>query len=471
MYAGQQGDREMAAAVVLCEIRRDNVVEIVFLEDGTGVARLGDGSSVEFFPGDKGAYMVAVAAEKLVPIRAAEIPDIPVADPEPVGETGSGTAGRIALGFSLLFGGWFAFHTLRSRRVKAPLAVGRGRLRGGGLDIPATRFSDVAGSKEAIEDLREMVDVLCNPERYQAVGARTPRGALLIGPPGTGKPLLARAVAGESGVPFYPVAGSDFVEMYVGVGPKRVREVFAKAKKHGRAIVFIDEIDAVGRKRSGLAVSGGEQENENTLVALLNELDGFTSSGVVVLAATNRPDVLDEALCRPGRLDRRVYVGLPDLRERSAIAALHLRGKPLEADVSADMVARKTAGMSGAQIEQVCNEAALLAARAGRKTLTGRDLADAAEYVAMGRARHSALVNVEDRLVTAWHEAGHAVAALRYPNAPRPLSVSIVPRGVAGGSTWLDAPERMIVSRPDLKARLVVALAGRAGEELYMGGE
>jgi cell division protease FtsH len=329
----------------------------------------------------------------------------------------------------------------------------------------------VAGCKEAIEDLQEIVDVLKNPDRYMKIGARTPRGALLVGPPGTGKTLLARAVAGEAGVPFFSAAGSDFVEMYVGVGAQRVRDVFERAKKEERAIIFIDEIDAIGRKRQERAVSGGEQESENTLIALLNELDGFKGSGVIVLAATNRPDVLDSALCRPGRLDRRVHVGLPDAKEREAILQVHLRNKPLESGINIGSVAARTPGVSGAQLEQICNEAALIAAREAAALVTQAHLASAVEYVSMGRARKSASISEHDRKVTAWHEAGHALAALLLPDAQDPAAVSITPRGQAGGVTWMTGSESHLTTRAQLRAQLSVALAGRAAEELLMSGE
>lgn len=468
----EQRSRKAATDLVACEIGRGNVDEIVFLSDGSGAATLVDGTSIEFDAGTKGTWLAATAAGAGVTIRAARTPDLVERTDVDAGADDGGVSipGILSLTAAVAFAGWWAFRHIRGRRTAVPVGHrARGTKRND--DIPETRFSDVAGCKEAIDDLREMVDILRNPDRYQLIGARTPRGALLVGPPGTGKTLLARAVAGESGVPFFPVAGSDFVEMYVGVGARRVRDVFEKARKRGRAIVFIDEIDAVGRKRSSTIVGGGEQEHENTLVALLNELDGFRQTGVIVLAATNRPEVLDDALCRPGRLDRRIHVGLPDARERAEIAKVHLRGKPAGAGVSAERIAAGTVGMSGAQIEHVCNEAALLAARTGRDRIEERDLDDAIGYVALGRARTSALVTDEQRTITAWHEAGHAVTALRHPGADRPRNVSIVPRGQSGGVTWLETSENPILSRRALKARLVTTLGGRAGEELLLGGE
>jgi len=457
---------------VLCELDRGNVSEVLYLEGGAAVAVLADGTRVQFsLPVGREAWFVARTVDAGATVAASESIDIDT-DGRVDAETSRGThpAGILVLLLSGV-GGVALFVRWRQQR-HTRVAVG-GTAAGGRVkrsDIPETRFSDVAGCAEAVEDLREMVDILQHPENFAAVGARTPKGALLVGPPGTGKTLLARAVAGEAGVPFFSAAGSDFVEMYVGVGARRVRDVFEKARKAGGGIVFIDEIDAVGRRRSEAAVSGGEVETENTLIALLNELDGFTGSNVIVLAATNRADILDPALCRPGRLDRRVYVGLPDVAGREEILRVHMRGKPLDG-VDLAAVARRTPGMSGAQLEQVCNEAALLAARDGRVSLVQGDLSSAVEYVVMGRARRSARVTEHDRAITAWHEAGHAVCALLQPEADRPVAVSIVPRGEAGGVTWMSAPDSQMLTRAQLRARLVVALGGRAAEEMLLDGE
>lgn len=334
-------------------------------------------------------------------------------------------------------------------------------------------FADVAGCEEAIEDLKEIVEFLRAPERFERLGAKVPRGALLVGPPGTGKTLLAKAVAGEAEVPFFSAAGSDFVELYVGVGAKRIRELFAKANEAGRAIVFIDEIDAVGRVRSERpdAASGANVEQENTLVSLLNELDGFKGTGVVVIGATNRPDILDPALVRPGRLERRVHVPNPDRRGREHILKVHTVGKPLAKDVDLTRVARRTHGTSGADLAHIANEAALEAARRELDEITQECFDDAVASVAMGRPRHSALVTEKDRRITAWHEAGHALAALLEEHADDPVAVSITPRGLAGGVTWMDGSDDQFMSRDRARAQLVVALAGRAGEELLLDGE
>ncbi|MGZ6831512.1 MAG: ATP-dependent metallopeptidase FtsH/Yme1/Tma family protein, partial [Nocardioidaceae bacterium] len=339
-------------------------------------------------------------------------------------------------------------------------------------EVPKTRFTDVAGADEAVAELAEFVEFLKDPSRFEKVGAKRPAGALLCGDPGTGKTLLARAVAGEAGVPFFAVAGSDFVETFVGVGAKRVRDLFDKAKAAGQAILFIDEIDAVGRTRGGSGPSqGGADERENTLISLLNEMDGFEGSNVVVLAATNRPEVLDPALKRPGRLDREIQVPLPDRRGRELILRVHGRGRPIADDVDYVAVARRTPGMSGAELGQLVNEACMEAAR---RTL---DLVDqgcfdaAVATIAMGRARTSALVTEHDRQVTAWHEAGHTLAALLLPDADDPVSVSIVPRGPAGGVTWMSGNDDMFLTRRKALARLTVALAGRAAEEMLLAGE
>lgn len=456
---------------VSCEIEAGNVVSLVVLRDGAAVATLTDGTSVEFILPDDAGWFTADAAGRGVTISAAVKPDITPPTEEPPTDSSGGMLGLAALAVAAAFS---VFLLIRYRRRNPKRLLVQGVTANAQVrksDVPTTRFADVAGCKEAIEDLAEMVDVLKDPEKYETLGARAPRGALLVGPPGTGKTLLARAVAGEAGVPFFSVAGSDFVEMYVGVGARRVRDVFERAKKAGSAIVFIDEIDAIGRRRSTTVASGGEQEHENTLIALLNELDGFKSSAVVVIGATNRADVLDPALTRPGRLDRKVFVGLPDAAEREEVLGVHVRNKKIAPGLSLRQVARRTPGFSGAQLEQVCNEAALIAARTSEHEIEARHFAAAVEYVAMGRARRSAMVSESDRRIAAWHEAGHTVAALRHQDADRPVAVSIVPRGAAGGVTWMEGSDTQMVSRGALRARLVVALAGRAAEERLLDGE
>lgn len=375
-----------------------------------------------------------------------------------------------ALGM-ILFLGYAAFFLIRALRRARGLNV-RGPINHQDEDITSTvRFTDVAGCDEAIDEMGEMVQFLKNPDRFAVTGAKAPRGALLVGPPGTGKTLLARAVAGEAGVPFYSVAGSDFTEMYVGVGAKRVRELFAKARKHKEgAIIFIDEIDAVGRSRSATG-SAGNQETENTLNALLVEMDGFSKSNIIVIAATNRDDMLDAALTRPGRLDRKIQVPLPDRLGRERILKVHAADKPFEPNVNFNLIARRTPGMSGAELAQVVNEAATSAARDGRTTITDLDFDHAVATVAMGKARTSAVVTEHDRTVTAWHEAGHTVSAMVLPDADPPVSVSIIPRGPAGGVTWMAQGDDLFLTRRRAFARLVVAMSGRAAEELLLDGE
>lgn len=465
---------------VRCLLDSGEVSRLLVLQGDVAVATLRDGRQLEFaLPPEDASQFVAAFAARGVEVSPGEAPPLTLPDStSAAAPRDSGSPLLWLLAFASIATGAALLYRRRRRPRKAlvhrtasqssPL---RATSRSAGEDVPSTRFSDVAGHAEAVEDLAEMVDVLRNPEKYRDLGARPPRGALLVGPPGTGKTLLARAVAGEAGVPFYAAAGSDFVELYVGVGARRVRDVFERAKKAERAIVFIDEIDAVGRRRSPHVSSGGDQEMENTLVALLNELDGFAATNVLVLAATNRPDVLDPALTRPGRLDRKIHVGLPDEAARLGILGVHTRSKRLDSAVDLSAIARRTPGMSGAQLEQVCNEAALLAARRGASSLAAGDFSAAVEYVLLGRARRSATVAENDRIVAAWHEAGHALVAHRHPHAPSPIAVSITPRGNAGGVTWMSGDESQILSRQQLRARLAVALAGRAAEERLLGGE
>ena len=335
---------------------------------------------------------------------------------------------------------------------------------------PTTRFADVAGAQEAVFDLSEIVMFLKDPARFTRAGAEQPKGALLVGPPGTGKTLLARAVAGEANVPFFAVSGSDFTEMYVGVGAARVRALFAAARAHEKAIIFIDEIDAIAAARSG-AGQNGNSETESTLNALLVALDGFTASNVVLLAATNRKDKLDPAILRPGRLDRMVEVPNPDRRGREQILAVHARNKPIEESVDLTAIAMRTPGFSGAQLKAVVNEACLMAVRTDSELVTEDFFHQAVATIAMGRARTSALVTEHDARITAWHEGGHALAGFLQPDADNPVAVSIVPRGPAGGVTWFSGNDDIFISRRAAHAQLVTALAGRVGEELLMGGE
>lgn len=353
-------------------------------------------------------------------------------------------------------------------------ALGIGRLSGNKttpVEVPSTRFDDIAGMDEAVEDVREVVTFLDEPDRFARTGARVPKGVLLAGPPGSGKTLLARAVAGEAGVPFFAISGSDLVEVFVGVGASRVRQLFAKAREAGKAIVFIDEIDAIGRARgSGGIGSPTNDERESTLNQLLVELDGFAGSEVIVIAATNRMDVLDSALVRPGRFDRRIIVANPDRKGRAQILQLHAKGKPF-AEIDWDSLAKRTPGMSGAELESLINESALIAARRGSTEIEMTDLEDALHTTVLGRQRTSAAVTDRDREIVAWHEAGHTVSALVLEDAADPVTVSVVPRGPAGGVTWMEGSEHDFTTRNQARAQLVVSMSGRAGEEILLNGD
>ena len=328
-------------------------------------------------------------------------------------------------------------------------------------------FAQVAGLQEEKEELAEIVDFLKSPGKYTQVGARIPKGVLLEGPPGTGKTLLARAIAGEAGVPFFTISGSDFVEMFVGVGASRVRDLFAQAKKNAPCIVFIDEIDAVGRQR-GSGLGGGHDEREQTLNQLLVEMDGFgANEGIITIAATNRPDILDPALLRPGRFDRRVVVGRPDLAGRIAILKVHARNKPLDSDINLDIIAKKIPGFTGADIANLLNEAALLAARQNRKTISMADMEEASEKVSYGPERKSHKVSDSERRLTAYHESGHAIMATVLKEADPVHKVTIIPRGQAGGYTMmLPHEERSFITKAHLLAQLRVALGGRCAEQI-----
>ena len=330
-------------------------------------------------------------------------------------------------------------------------------------------FADVAGADEEKFEMAEVVDFLKNPRKYTEVGARIPKGVLLLGPPGTGKTLLARAVAGEAGCPFYPISGSDFVEMFVGVGASRVRDLFETAKKNAPSIVFIDEIDAVGRHR-GAGLGGGHDEREQTLNQLLVEMDGFTGNeSVIVIAATNRRDILDPALLRPGRFDRQIVVGYPDIKGREEILKVHTRNKPLAPDVNLKDIARTTAGFTGADLENLANEAALLAARADRKAITNKDIAEATIKVVAGPEKKSRVKTEREIKLTAYHEAGHAICTYYCPHQDKVHEISIVPRGMAGGYT-LSLPEhdKSYNSKMEMHEEIIVLLGGRVAEKLIM---
>src|SRR6266540_1380043 len=335
-------------------------------------------------------------------------------------------------------------------------------------DTPKTTFSDVAGADEAVEELHEIKDFLQSPGKFQAMGAKIPKGVLLFGPPGTGKTLLARAVAGEAGVPFFSISGSDFVEMFVGVGASRVRDLFEQAKANAPAIVFVDEIDAVGRQR-GAGLGGGHDEREQTLNQLLVEMDGFdVKSGVILIAATNRPDILDPALLRPGRFDRQITVDRPDLRGRLDILKVHVRGKPIASDIDLGVLARRTPGFTGADLANVVNEAALLSARHGRKEIDGDELEEAIDRVIAGPERKTRVISEKEKRMIAYHESGHAIVGHALPNADPVHKVSVISRGRALGWTLaLPVEDKFLVTRSEMIDELAMLLGGRVAEELW----
>lgn len=371
----------------------------------------------------------------------------------------------------LLIGGLFLF-MFRQAQGQSNQAMGFGKSRAKlyGSDKQKVVFNDIAGAEESKEDLVEVVDFLKHPKKFADVKAKIPKGVLLVGPPGTGKTMLARAVAGEAGVPFFSISGSEFVEMFVGVGASRVRDLFEKAKKNAPCIIFIDEIDAVGRRR-GSGMGGGHDEREQTLNQILVEMDGFeTGTNVIVLAATNRADVLDPALLRPGRFDRRVNIGLPDRKDREAILTIHFKEKPVDDTVDIKALSSKTAGSSGADLANIVNEAAIKAARANRKVITNADVTEAFEKVAIGPERKAKVMNEDDKKLTAYHEAGHAIVGHVLPDSDPVHKVTIIPRGGTGGVTWFLPPEdRIYTDVIEFKDILARALGGRVAEKVVFG--
>ena len=367
----------------------------------------------------------------------------------------------------LLFGALLFFLLQRAPGPNQALSFGRSRARMFTGNRPTVTFKDVAGVEEAKQELQEIVEFLKNPEKFTSLGARIPRGVLLVGPPGTGKTLLSKAVAGEAGVPFFSISGSEFVEMFVGVGAARVRDLFDQAKRNAPSIIFVDEIDAVGRHR-GAGIGGGHDEREQTLNQILAEMDGFdTNTNVIVISATNRPDILDPALLRPGRFDRRVVLDPPDLNGREAILEVHTRGKPLGENVDLMVLAKQTPGFSGADLANLVNEAAILAARRGKKVIEMEEFEEAIERVIAGPERKTRVISQEEKRITAYHEAGHALVMHHLPHCDPVHKVSIIARGVALGYTLpLPGEDRYLRSRSKFKDELAGLLAGRAAEEL-----
>ena len=375
----------------------------------------------------------------------------------------------------ILFAGLIIFWVIMMRRLGSSMGgdkqmnFGKAKIKQMSDEKRKTTFADVAGADEEKEELREIVEFLKTPNKYNSLGARIPKGVLLVGPPGTGKTLLARAVAGEAGVPFFSISGSDFVEMFVGVGASRVRDLFDKAKKNHPCIIFIDEIDAVGRQR-GAGLGGGHDEREQTLNQLLVEMDGFgANEGVIMIAATNRPDILDPALMRPGRFDRQVMVGYPDIKGREEILRVHAKGKPLAPDVVLSTIAKSTAGFTGADLENLLNEAALLAARKNRRSITMEEIEEATIKVVVGTEKKSRVMSENEKKLTAYHEAGHAVASFYCKTQDPVHQISIIPRGMAGGYTMhLPTEDRSYRGRKEMLEELVVLLGGRVAEALVL---
>ncbi|WP_375001863.1 ATP-dependent zinc metalloprotease FtsH [Aeromicrobium sp. CTD01-1L150] len=463
LTGSRDSHREVRTATLVQYLDDGKVDEITFVEgDQEMRATLEDGTDVRAkWLGDQGSRMVQQAERE---VRAKDLKSYNVEVPQ----TSMLTQFLFAFLPILLILAVFIYIFMRFQgggggvmkfaKSKAKLIT---------KDTPQTTFSDVAGCDEAIEELGEIKEFLSEPAKFQAVGAKIPKGVLLYGPPGTGKTLLARAVAGEAGVPFYSISGSDFVEMFVGVGASRVRDLFEQAKENAPAIVFIDEIDAVGRHR-GTGMGGGHDEREQTLNQLLVEMDGFdVRGGVILIAATNRPDVLDPALLRPGRFDRQIGVEAPDLKGRETILGVHARGKPIGPDVDLVSVAKRTPGFSGADLANVLNEAALLTARNGDKVIDNRSLDEAIDRVMAGPQKRTRLMNEHERLVTAYHEGGHALVAAALPQSDPVHKITILPRGRALGYTMvLPDEDKYSQTRAELQDKLAYMLGGRAAEEL-----
>ena len=376
----------------------------------------------------------------------------------------------ILLPFFLIMGFFIWMQRRAMGQAGNIMSIGRSKAKAYDADKPTTTFADIAGYEGVKQEIREVVDFLRMPERFKEIGARVPKGVLLVGPPGTGKTLFARAVAGEAGVGFLSVTGSDFMEMFVGVGASRVRDLFQQARKMGRAIIFIDEIDSIGRKR-GAGLGGGHDEREQTLNQMLAEMDGFESSeGVVVMAATNRPDILDAALLRPGRFDRQIIVPLPEAEERHAILKVHTTGKRMGGDVDLETMAKATPGMSGADLANLVNEAALIAVRRGSKNIERIDFENARDRVVMGARRESLALTAEEKRAVAYHEGGHAVLSTVLPHSDPLHKVTILPRGMALGVTWSLPEERHTYSRDYFLDVICKAMGGRVAESIVFGG-
>ena len=436
----------------------DQKVDRVTIVENTIRGKLKDGQEFTLVtPNDP--TLINVLREKKIDIKA-ELP------PQPPWWT---TLFSSLLPMLLLIGVWFFIMQQTQGGGSKVMSFGKSRAKLHNEEKIKVTFADVAGAEEAKEELEEVVEFLKHPKKFNDLGARIPKGVLLFGPPGTGKTLLARAVAGEAGVPFFSISGSDFVEMFVGVGASRVRDLFEQAKKSAPCIVFIDEIDAVGRQR-GAGLGGGHDEQEQTLNQLLVEMDGFgVNEGIIIIAATNRPDILDPALLRPGRFDRHIVVDKPDVKGRQEILKVHTKGKPVEKEADLDVLARRTPGFTGADLSNLVNEAALLSARRNKKRIGMEELEESVERVVAGPERKSKVISERDKKLTAYHEAGHALIGMLMPNADPVHKVSIIPRGRAGGYTlMLPKEDRNYATRSELKDQLKTLLGGRVAEALVL---
>lgn len=436
----------------------DQKVDRVTIVENTIRGKLKDGQEFTLVtPNDP--TLINVLREKKIDIKA-ELP------PQPPWWT---TLFSSLLPMLLLIGVWFFIMQQTQGGGSKVMSFGKSRAKLHNEEKIKVTFADVAGAEEAKEELEEVVEFLKHPKKFNDLGARIPKGVLLFGPPGTGKTLLARAVAGEAGVPFFSISGSDFVEMFVGVGASRVRDLFEQAKKSAPCIVFIDEIDAVGRQR-GAGLGGGHDEREQTLNQLLVEMDGFgVNEGIIIIAATNRPDILDPALLRPGRFDRHIVVDKPDVKGRQEILKVHTKGKPVEKEADLDVLARRTPGFTGADLSNLVNEAALLSARRNKKRIGMEELEESVERVVAGPERKSKVISEKDKKLTAYHEAGHALIGMLMPNADPVHKVSIIPRGRAGGYTlMLPKEDRNYATRSELKDQLKTLLGGRVAEALVL---
>jgi cell division protease FtsH len=420
--------------------------------------------SIDVFTGDINKIVAQMKGKDVATISSADWPFTYDTPPKP--ETAWWVSLLPYIVMLLIFGGlWYMMMQQSQGGNKGVMSFGKSRARMSTGDDKRVVFDDVAGSKEEKEELQEVVEFLRNPRKFIELGARIPKGLLLVGPPGTGKTLLARAVAGEAGVPFFSISGSDFVEMFVGVGASRVRDLFETAKKSVPCIVFIDEIDAVGRHR-GAGMGGGHDEREQTLNQLLVEMDGFAANeGIIIIAATNRPDILDPALLRPGRFDRQITVHYPDIKGRADILRVHSRGKPLAEEVDYETVAKMTPGFTGADLENVMNEAAILSARRGKKKIQNIEIEDAITRVIAGPEKKSRIITEKDKKITAYHESGHAIVANMLPLCDRVHEISIIPRGQAAGYTiTLPDDDRTFLTREKLSQQISMMLGGRAAE-------